>query len=67
VFDVTVADQVNEAIDRIEADIGAIDILVNNAGAARAPLEEFPDEAWHDLMRTNVDSVYLVGKAVARP
>jgi len=32
VFDVTVADQVNEAIDRIEADIGAIDILVNNAG-----------------------------------
>ncbi len=67
VFDVTVADQVNEAIDRIEADIGTIDILVNNAGRQhRAPLEEFPDEAWHDLMRTNVDSVYLVGKAVAR-
>jgi len=67
VFDVTVADQVNEAIDRIEADIGAIDILVNNAGRQhRAPLEEFPDETWHDLMRTNVDSVYLVGKAVAR-
>src|SRR5882757_8050711 len=38
VFDVTVADQVNEAIDRIEADIGAIDILVNNAGRQhRAP------------------------------
>jgi len=34
VFDVTVADQVNEAIDRIEADIGAIDILVNNAGGS---------------------------------
>jgi len=66
-FDVTVAREVNEAIERIEAEIGAIDILVNNAGRQhRAPLEEFPDEAWHDLIRTNVDSVYLVGKAVAR-
>ena len=32
----------------------------------RAPLEDFAAEDWHELMRTNVDSVFLVGQAVAR-
>ena len=66
-FDVTSAEAVASAIERIERDIGAIDILVNNAGMQRrAPLEEFPQAQWHELMRTNVDSVFLVGQAVAR-
>lgn len=66
-FDVTVADAVSDAVDRIERDIGPIDILVNNAGMQRrAPLEQFPLGDWNDLMRTNVDSVFLVGQAVAR-
>ena len=66
-FDVTEADAVAAAIDGIERDIGAIDILVNNAGMQRrAPLQDFPHEQWHELMRTNVDSVFLVGQAVAR-
>ncbi len=66
-FDVTAGDAVAAAIDGIEKDIGAIDILVNNAGMQhRAPLEQFPHEQWHELMRTNVDSVFLVGQAVAR-
>ena len=66
-FDVTAGDAVTAAIKRIEEDIGAIDILVNNAGMQRrAPLEQFPEAQWHELMRTNVDSVFLVGQAVAR-
>ena len=66
-FDVTSGDEVTTAIKRIEEDIGAIDILVNNAGMQRrAPLEQFPEAQWHELMRTNVDSVFLVGQAVAR-
>jgi gluconate 5-dehydrogenase len=66
-FDATSGQAVGNAIDRIERDIGAIDILVNNAGMQRrAPLEEFPEAQWHELMRTNVDSVFLVGQAVAR-
>ena len=32
----------------------------------RGPLEEFPETHWHELMKTNVDSVFLVGQAVAR-
>lgn len=66
-FDVTAGEAVTEAIEQIEAQIGSIDILVNNAGMQRrAPLEEFEETHWHTLMRTNVDSVFLVGQAVAR-
>jgi gluconate 5-dehydrogenase len=66
-FDVTDGAAVAQAIERIEREIGAIDILVNNAGMQRrAPLEEFAQSEWHELMKTNVDSVFLVGQAVAR-
>ncbi|MFM0549606.1 glucose 1-dehydrogenase [Paraburkholderia sediminicola] len=66
-FDVTSADEVEKAIAAIEREIGAIDILVNNAGMQRrAPLEQFSHEQWQELMKTNVDSVFLVGQAVAR-
>ena len=66
-FDVIDHKAVVDAVDRIEAEQGAIDILVNNAGIQRrAPLEEYPVETWHELMRTNLDSVFYVGQAVAR-
>jgi gluconate 5-dehydrogenase len=64
--DVTDREAVVAAVDAIEKDVGAIDILVNNAGIQRrAPLHEFNDEDWHALMRTNLDSVYFLSKAVA--
>ncbi|WP_429301093.1 glucose 1-dehydrogenase [Paraburkholderia sp. GAS199] len=66
-FDVTSADDVDAAIGAIERDIGALDILVNNAGMQRrAPLEQFSHAQWQELMKTNVDSVFLVGQSVAR-
>ncbi|MDM0026096.1 glucose 1-dehydrogenase [Variovorax saccharolyticus] len=66
-FDVTSGDAVAAAVARIEAEVGAIDILVNNAGMQRrAPLDQFAEADWHELMKTNVDSVFLVGQAVAR-
>ena len=66
-FDVTDGAAVTPAIAAIEADVGAIDILVNNAGMQRrGPLENFEEAQWHELMKTNVDSVFLVGQAVAR-
>jgi gluconate 5-dehydrogenase len=66
-FDVTDADAVEAAVAGIEADIGAIDILVNNAGMQhRGPFHEFPVDAWRRLSATNVDSVFLVGRAVAQ-
>ncbi|WP_372394395.1 SDR family oxidoreductase [Azospirillum sp. HJ39] len=66
-FDVTDHRAAREAVDRFEVDSGPIDILVNNAGMQfRAPLEEFPADAFERLMRTNVSSVFNVGQAVAR-
>jgi gluconate 5-dehydrogenase len=66
-FDVTDFQAVNADVARIEAKIGAIDILVNNAGVQfRAPLEDFPEEQWERLFKTNVSGAFHVGKAVAR-
>ena len=66
-FDVTSPSEVDAAIGRIENEIGPIDILVNNAGMQRrAPLEQFSHTQWEELMKTNVESVFLVGQAVAR-
>lgn len=65
-FDATDHDAVKEAVDKFEADTGAIDILVNNAGMQhRTPLEDFPEDKFELLMKTNVSSVFYVGKAVA--
>ncbi|OOG52201.1 glucose 1-dehydrogenase [Polaromonas sp. C04] len=67
VFDVTQAASVQAAVDDIEGTLGAIEILVNNAGMQiRGPLQDFPEADWHQLMRTNVDSMFFVGQAVAR-
>jgi len=66
-FDVTKSDQVRAAIDRVELEFGAIDILVNNAGIQRRmPLEEFPEADWHQIVRTNLDSIFIVSQAVVR-
>ncbi len=67
VFDVTQPEQVYAAIDQVEEEISPIDILVNNAGIQRrAPLEQFEDKDWRDLMAANLDSMFYVSKAVAR-
>ena len=67
VFDVTDHDAVRAAVDRFEAEEGAIDILVNNAGMQyRSELENFPSDAFEKLLQTNVASVFHVGQAVAR-
>ena len=67
VFDVTDGAAVRAGVERIEAEIGPIDVLINNAGIQRrAPLEDFAEDTWRELMRANLDSVFLVGQAVAR-
>jgi gluconate 5-dehydrogenase len=66
-FDVTDASAVQAGVQQIEDTIGPIDILVNNAGMQhRGPFAEFPLEAWHKITTTNLDSVFLVGQAVAQ-
>jgi gluconate 5-dehydrogenase len=67
VFDVTDSAQIAAAVERIEAEFGPIEILVNNAGIQRrGVLEDYPEETWRELMRANLDSVFLVSQPVAR-
>jgi gluconate 5-dehydrogenase len=66
-FDVLDAVAVAAAVDSIESEIGPIDVLVNNAGIQRrAPFHEYSAADWNDVMRTNVDSMFVVGQAVAQ-
>jgi len=65
-FDVTDHAAAAQAIDGFEQNTGPIDICVNNAGMQhRAPLEDFPADAFERLLRTNISSVFNVGQAVA--
>jgi len=67
VFDVTDSAAVAAGVQAIEESIGPIEILINNAGMQRrGPLEDYPEETWDLLMRTNLDSVFFVSKAVAK-
>lgn len=66
-FDVTDYHAVEKAVNVFEKDQGQIDICVNNAGMQhRAPLEDFPPEAFETLMKTNVTSIFNVSQIVAR-
>ena len=66
-FDVTDHAAARAAVDRFEAETGPIDILINNAGIQhRAPLEDFPADAFQRLLQTNVASVFNVAQACAR-
>lgn len=67
IFDATDPEAVQAAVARIEADEGPIDILINNAGIQhRAPLQDFPLEAFRHVLETNLFSAFYVGQAVAR-
>jgi gluconate 5-dehydrogenase len=65
-FDVTSSEATRAGMDDIERSIGPLDILVNNAGMQRrGPLDQFAEADWHEIMRTNVDSVFHASKAAA--
>jgi gluconate 5-dehydrogenase len=66
-FDVTDAPAARQGIHEIERSIGAIDILINNAGMQhRTALEDFPEDKWDELLRTNLSSIFHISKAVAK-
>ena len=63
--DVTDPAQVDGMIAAALRELGQIDILINSAGInVRAPIEEFPIETYHQIMRTNVDGTWFCCRAV---
>jgi len=66
-FDVGDPAAVDAGIGEIEERAGIPDIVVNNAGLQRrAPIAEFADADWDDLVRTNLSSAFYVSRRVAR-
>jgi 2-deoxy-D-gluconate 3-dehydrogenase len=58
-----VADIVNSAVKKM----GGIDILVNNAGIIRrAPVLEFAEKDWDDVINVNLRTLFFLSQAVAR-
>ncbi|MEI5677220.1 SDR family oxidoreductase [Mesorhizobium sp. CGMCC 1.15528] len=64
---VTEKDDINRAIDQVEAELGPITIAVNNAGVAFAEkAENLTLEQWHRLYDVNVVGVFLCCQAEGR-
>ena len=57
--DLSNPDDVAALAEEAERQAGSIDILVNNAGTIRRhPAAEFPDDAWRDVIETNLNAVF---------
>jgi len=66
-FDVTNEAEVNDAVAKIEAEVGPIDILVNNAGIIRrVPLIDMPLEEWELVIKTDLTGVFTMSKPVVK-
>jgi 2-deoxy-D-gluconate 3-dehydrogenase len=53
-------------VDKVVKELGGVDILLNNAGIIRrAPLLEFPEKDWDEVIKINQDAVFFLSKAVA--
>ena len=62
--DVSIPQQVAQAVAEIEQTCGRLDILVNNAGVADfGPLAETDFARWRRVMETNLDGVFLMSQA----
>jgi len=67
-FDVVDRDAVQAGVAAVAAKHGTIDILVNNAGIQRrAPLVEFAQKDWDDIIATNLTAPFIVSQAVLPP
>ncbi|MBC8097200.1 MAG: 2-dehydro-3-deoxy-D-gluconate 5-dehydrogenase KduD, partial [Akkermansiaceae bacterium] len=56
-----------KVVDAVVKEMGGIDILLNNAGIIRrAPLLEFSEKDWDDVIKLNQDMVFFLSQAVGR-
>lgn len=65
--DVSDSSAVEDAVERIERELGPIGILVNVAGVLRmGPIESYSDEDWEATFAVNTKGVFYVSRAVVR-
>lgn len=66
-LNVTDTDSVAAVIKQISSDFADVSILVNNAGITRDNLlMMMKDDQWHDIIDTNLTSIFRLSKAVLR-
>lgn len=64
-FDVSDFAACREAIEQIHRDMGPIEVLVNNAGITRdSTLQKMSEEAWHQVIDTNLSSCFNLCRLV---
>ncbi|MGN6554208.1 MAG: 2-dehydro-3-deoxy-D-gluconate 5-dehydrogenase KduD [Verrucomicrobiota bacterium] len=61
------SESVSRIVEATVNELGRIDILVNNAGTIRrAPLLEFTEKDWDDVIQINQKSLFFLSQAVAK-
>jgi len=62
--DMTKPGQIVDMIAVAKAEFGELDILINNAGVQHvAPIEDFPDDKWDQIIAVNLSSAFHATKA----
>jgi 3-oxoacyl-[acyl-carrier protein] reductase len=66
--DVASGDAVNEAFDKIEAEIGKVQVVVSNAGITRDTLlARMSDKDWQDVVDANLTGAFHVARRAIGP
>lgn len=59
--------EMSGVVEEVVAQLGGLDILLNNAGIIRrAPIFEFSETDWDDVLQINLKAVFLLSQAAAR-
>jgi 3-hydroxybutyrate dehydrogenase len=57
-------DQIAAMVARAEKELGSVDILISNAGIQHvAPIDEFPDDKWQEIIQINLVAAFHSIKA----
>jgi len=67
ILNVNEGDQIQQLVQEVQRDYGAVSILVNNAGVTRDNLLlRMKDEEWDEIMSTDLKSVFRLSRAVVQ-
>lgn len=56
-----------KVVDEVVREMGRVDILVNNAGIIRrAPVLEFSEKDWDDVLQINLKALFFLSQAAAK-
>ena len=66
--DISDGAKLDAGIEEVLKDFGTLDVLVNNAGVTKdGLLARMTDEAWNEVINTNLTGCFRLMRAVARP